>query len=45
MPTMVYEVMMRLRSVVLNLVGGTEPTSSIHAFIEPVVVGKIKCVS
>ena len=44
------------KPVVLNLVGGTEPnkfhtcinvnpTSSIHAFIEAFILGKIKCVS
>ena len=31
------------RTVVLKLVGETEPRSSIHTFIEPFVVEKIKC--
>ena len=31
-------------TVVLSLLGGAEPHKTIHSFIEPFVVGKIKCV-
>ena len=30
------------KSVVLNLIGGTEPANFIGAFTEPFVIGKIK---